>query len=186
MASPPPPLPLTGSKPSSPWLQGQVRGPIFPLTLYAQCGSVPGPQQVLTKYILKWYMNNISPRHGFKIISGQKKEQELEKISPPLQISCHHSIFSEVPRPYLHVYRHSALVGLFVHRLSYWRTVLCQQLSRALQTISRPPGGQMPSPMSPGEPAASRPLTVLLSMGENINWENAEFKRSHGKKINIS
>lgn len=191
MASLHPPLPMTGSKPSfSPWLQGQVREHIFSLTPYAQCGSVPGPQQVVTKYILKWYMNNISPHHGFKMISGNDKkkkiEQELEKISPPLQVSCQYSTFSEVPLPYLGVCRQSALVGVFMHQLSYCRTGLCQQLSRALWTIPRLPRGQMPSPMSPGEPAASRLLTVLLSMGENTNWENAGFKRSHGKKINIS
>lgn len=77
MASLHPLLPMTGSKPSfSPWLQGQVREHIFSLTPYAQCGSVPGPQQVVTKYILKWYMNNISPHHGFKMISGNDKKKK--------------------------------------------------------------------------------------------------------------
>lgn len=79
-------------------------------------------------------MNNISSNHGFKIISGndKKKNRNWKKISPPLQVPCHHSTFSEVPLPYLDVYRHSTLVGLFMHQLSCYRTALCQQLSKAL------------------------------------------------------
>lgn len=60
---------------------------IFLLTPYARYGLVPGPQQVATKYIPKWYMNDIPylPITDSKSSLEVTKKKKNWKKSPPLE-----------------------------------------------------------------------------------------------------
>lgn len=130
----------------------------------------------------------ISAHHRFKIISGScREEKELKNISPPRAVftSSQH-----IPRGL------SPLPGC---PQTWWSHRLVHAPATLLQAIPLPAAGEvsvghnqaprrLKSPPCVSWLASSQPAppTVLLPFHKDTNWENAEFKWFHRKKINIS
>lgn len=131
-----------------------------------------------------WTMFHIAPS---QIISGSDKKKMNQKIAPPLAgfMSLEHIFRGSSPLP----------GQIWCSRGSVYAPAALLQDSpppavRSLWAFSRLWGGQMPTPVVPGEPAASRLLPRSPQpnpgTGEDTNWKTAEFKWSHRKEINIS
>lgn len=143
------------------------------------CGSVPGPQLVLTKYTLKWCMNDIP----YLPITDSQSSLEVTKIKknwkivPPLAgfMSPQHIFRGSTPLPGCPQLRCS-------HRFVCVPATLLQgsplpaAIVRSLWAMPKLWEGEMPILWLLVSQQVPPTVSLPNPTGKDINYENAEFK----------